>query len=329
MYAEERQSAIADLVTRDRRLSVSEAAQSFGVTTETVRRDLAVLERQGLIHRVHGGAVPPDALTILEPAVSERDVTAADEKDRIARAALDLLPGRRRQHHPRRRDHDRPAGPLLPQDRRLTVVTNAAPIAAIITSRSTEQSELELHILGGRVRPESQVSVGGAALAALHDLRVDVSFIGVNGFTIQHGLHTPNHDEASVKSAMISAGRRVDRADRLTQVRRREPGAVRPARPDRRRRHRRRHQRRRHQRPRSPRHRCGDRMIVTLTANPSVDRTMQLDSPIVRGEVFRATSVGDEAGGKGVNVAARNRSCRRAGRRGACPPTTTTCSSRA
>jgi 1-phosphofructokinase len=44
-------------------------------------------------------------------------------------------------------------------------------------------------------------------------------------------------------------------------------------------------------------------MIVTLTANPSVDRTMQLDSPIVRGEVFRATSVGDEAGGKGVNVA--------------------------
>ncbi|MDP9318927.1 MAG: hexose kinase [Actinomycetota bacterium] len=44
-------------------------------------------------------------------------------------------------------------------------------------------------------------------------------------------------------------------------------------------------------------------MIVTLTANPSVDRTMQLDSPIVRGDVFRAVSVGDQAGGKGVNVA--------------------------
>jgi 1-phosphofructokinase len=44
-------------------------------------------------------------------------------------------------------------------------------------------------------------------------------------------------------------------------------------------------------------------MIVTLTANPSVDRTMQLDASIQRGGVFRATSVGDEAGGKGVNVA--------------------------
>jgi 1-phosphofructokinase len=44
-------------------------------------------------------------------------------------------------------------------------------------------------------------------------------------------------------------------------------------------------------------------MIVTLTANPSVDRTMELDAPIVRGGVFRAVSVGDQAGGKGVNVA--------------------------
>lgn len=209
MYAEERQSAIADLVLRDRRLSVSQAAASFGVTTETVRRDLAVLERQGLIHRVHGGAVPPDALTIAEPAVAERDLTAADEKDRIARAALDLLPAAGGSIILDGGTTTGRLARLLPQDRRLTVVTNAAPIAAIITSRSTQQSELELHILGGRVRPESQVSVGGAALAALHDLRVDVSFIGVNGFTIQHGLHTPNHDEASVKSAMLSAGRRV------------------------------------------------------------------------------------------------------------------------
>ena len=44
-------------------------------------------------------------------------------------------------------------------------------------------------------------------------------------------------------------------------------------------------------------------MIVTLTANPSVDRTMAIDSPIKAGQVFRALSVGDEAGGKGVNVA--------------------------
>ena len=57
-----------------------------------MRRDLAVLEEQGLIHRVHGGAVPAHSLTLSEPAVAERDLTAAPQKDRIARAALDLSP---------------------------------------------------------------------------------------------------------------------------------------------------------------------------------------------------------------------------------------------
>jgi DeoR family transcriptional regulator, fructose operon transcriptional repressor len=88
-------------------------------------------------------------------------------------------------------------------------VTNAAPIAAIIIGRNHHADKVDLHILGGRIRRESQVSVGGAALAALADLRVDVSFMGVNGITLEHGLHTPNHEEAAVKSAMIRAGRRV------------------------------------------------------------------------------------------------------------------------
>ncbi|MBA2560114.1 MAG: DeoR/GlpR transcriptional regulator [Propionibacteriales bacterium] len=209
MYAEERQSAIADLVTRDRRLRVSETAESFGVTTETVRRDLAILERQGVIHRVHGGAVPADVLTTLEPAVAERDLAAAPQKDRIARAAVALLPGSGGSLILDGGTTTGRLARLLPLDRPLTVVTNAAPIAAIITGRSHQADRVELHILGGRVRPESEVAVGGAALAALADLRVDVSFIGVNGFTLDHGLHTPNHEEAAVKSAMIRAGRRV------------------------------------------------------------------------------------------------------------------------
>jgi DeoR family fructose operon transcriptional repressor len=97
----------------------------------------------------------------------------------------------------------------LPSDRSLTVITNAAPIAAIVTAHTAGPSQLELHILGGRVRPVSQVSVGAAALAALENLRVDIAFIGVNAFSLDHGLLTPNHDEASVKAAMIHAGRRV------------------------------------------------------------------------------------------------------------------------
>ena len=63
MYAEERQQAIADLVAQRGRLSVNALAAEYAVTTETVRRDLSVLERAGMLRRVHGGAVPAAALT--------------------------------------------------------------------------------------------------------------------------------------------------------------------------------------------------------------------------------------------------------------------------
>ena len=56
MYPEERQQAIASLVMAKGRASVTELAQAYEVTTETVRRDLAVLDKAGVVRRVHGGA---------------------------------------------------------------------------------------------------------------------------------------------------------------------------------------------------------------------------------------------------------------------------------
>jgi DeoR family fructose operon transcriptional repressor len=205
VYAEERQQAIAARVARERRLAVSDAAEAFGVTTETVRRDLAVLERQGLVRRVHGGAVPVDALTTLERAVDERDEEAAAEKERIAKAALDLLPGTRGSVILDAGTTTARLAAQLPADTRLTVVTNSAPIA----SRLGRLPHLDLQLLGGRVRSASQAAVGPSTLSALSELRVDVSFLGANGLSLAHGLSTPDVDEAAVKSAMVAAGRRV------------------------------------------------------------------------------------------------------------------------
>src|SRR3982751_4976781 len=92
MYAEERQQAMAQLVSERGRLSVAAIAEQFDVTTETVRRDLSALERIGLVRRVHGGAVPASALAVIEAGLGERDQENTDAKDRIAEAALDLLP---------------------------------------------------------------------------------------------------------------------------------------------------------------------------------------------------------------------------------------------
>lgn len=205
MYAEERQQAMAQLVAEHGRLSVNVLAEQYDVTTETVRRDLSTLERMGLVRRVHGGAVPSHSLTVIESGLVERDSANTVEKERIARAALELLP---------------PAGStilldagsttnrlasLLPRDLRLTVVTHAVPVAA----RLAGNPQIELILLPGRVRTTTQAAVGADTVAALAHLRADVVFLGTNGLTVEHGLSTPDRDEAATKRAMVASARRA------------------------------------------------------------------------------------------------------------------------
>ncbi|MGC4109039.1 MAG: DeoR/GlpR family DNA-binding transcription regulator [Nocardioides sp.] len=205
MYAEERQQAIARLVNQRGRMSVNQLAREYDVTTETVRRDLSALERMGLVRRVHGGVVPPSSLSLIEAGLRERDLVNTETKERIARAALDLLP-------PSSGTVILDAGTttsrlasLLPPDHPLTVVTHAVPIAA----RLAGQRHLDLHLLPGRVRRTTQAAVGADTVAALSHVRVDVTFVGTNGVTPEHGLTTPDPDEAAVKRALIASGRQV------------------------------------------------------------------------------------------------------------------------
>src|SRR3954451_23849435 len=91
MYAEERQRHIAVAARAAGRVDVAELSAELEVTTETIRRDLTVLERHGVLRRVHGGAIPVERLGF-EPAVATREAVMPAEKDRIARAALAELP---------------------------------------------------------------------------------------------------------------------------------------------------------------------------------------------------------------------------------------------
>ncbi|RFU23121.1 DeoR/GlpR transcriptional regulator [Geodermatophilus marinus] len=205
MYAEERQQAIAGLVTDRGRVAVTVLADQFGVTTETVRRDLAVLERAGMLRRVHGGAVPVGALSLVETGYGERRGTRTEQKAKIAAAALDLLPGTDGSLVLDGGSSTAALADVLPTDRRLYVVTNSVPISA----RLAGAPGVTLHVLGGRVRGITQTSVGEATNSALSTLRVDVSFLGTNGITAAHGFSTPDEAEAATKRAMVRAGARV------------------------------------------------------------------------------------------------------------------------
>lgn len=205
MYAEERQQSIAESISTRGRVSVSDLSAIYGVTTETVRRDLAVLDRLGVVRRVHGGAVPASALTATELGVGEREYTRAEQKDAIASAALDFLP---QSGGSAVLDAGTTTGrlaALLTSDRELTLITNSVPIGA----RVAPLTGISLRMLGGRVRGTTQAAVGEEALGALAWLRADVAFIGTNALTVGHGLSTPDSDEAAVKRAMVRSARHV------------------------------------------------------------------------------------------------------------------------
>jgi DeoR family transcriptional regulator, fructose operon transcriptional repressor len=205
VYAEERQHAIATLVTERGRLAVTAVAEEFGVTTETVRRDLSILERAGMVRRVHGGAVPAGALTLVETGLGERHGTRTEAKRAIAAAALDLLPATDGSVILDGGSSTAALADVLPGDRRLYVATNSVPIAA----RLSVSPGVTLHVLGGRVRGITQTAVGDATVRALADLRVDVVFLGTNGISAAHGFSTPDEAEAATKRAMVRAAQRV------------------------------------------------------------------------------------------------------------------------
>jgi DeoR family transcriptional regulator, fructose operon transcriptional repressor len=205
MYAEERQQAIASLVIAKGRASVAELAQAYDVTTETVRRDLAVLDRAGVVRRVHGGAVPVRVLHLVEQGVGERETTRAPHKDAIAAAATEFFPLSGASMLLDAGTTTGRIAALLPGDRELVVVTNSVPIAA----RLAGMPSVSLHVLGGRVRGLTQAAVGEQTLRVLDTLRVDVAFIGTNAVSARHGLSTPDSEEAAVKRAMVGSANYV------------------------------------------------------------------------------------------------------------------------
>ncbi len=203
MYAAERQLLLTERLVRDGRIGVNEVAAELAVSTETIRRDLAVLERSGTARRVHGGAVVSSAFSRIEASLAQRTGERPELKARIAAAAQRFLPasggsiildGGSTVAH---------LVEILPVDRQLTVLTHSVAIA----HQLLEHDEIDLHTIGGRVREITGVAVGQATIEALRTTRVDVAFVGTNGITRDHGFSTPDSEEAAVKRALIDSAR--------------------------------------------------------------------------------------------------------------------------
>lgn len=208
MYAEERRRQIASRTAMEGRVNVTELAQHFKVTAETIRRDLSVLDREGIVHRVHGGAVASQIFQTTELTLDTRLRSAPGAKSAIARAATRYLP--------------QPGGSafldagstvdalaeLIAQvrgPRDLSIVSNSLPICLALANNKMDNIQL----LGGSVRAITQAVVGDTALRTLALMRADVAFIGTNALTIDHGLSTADAQEAAIKSTFITNAHKV------------------------------------------------------------------------------------------------------------------------
>lgn len=199
VFAEERKIAIVDLVTREGALTVQEFCRRFDVSPATIRNDLRDLEKEGKLLRTHGGAMPR-LRTGSETTLDSRSVVNVDAKKEIASLAIECV-----------EDGDTlildvgttmyEFARLLVSRRGLHIVTNDLKIGSL----ADEFPELDIHILGGRIRPGYHCTVGGDAIRALEEFAVDKAFLGTNGFDIGYGVSTPDTGQAEVKKAMIAA----------------------------------------------------------------------------------------------------------------------------
>ncbi len=205
MFAEERYRQISSLVSADGRVTVAGLSSRFGITKETVRRDLALLENDGVLRRVHGGAIAGSGATTNEPSLISRSEQHSPEKRRIAEAALSLTPGTGAVVLDAGSTTGGLADLLVDEARPgLAVVTHSVPIAALISGAG-----LSVELVGGRVRALTSAAVGSSTVAHFARLRADIAFIGANGISAGFGLSTPDVDEAAVKTAIVRSARRV------------------------------------------------------------------------------------------------------------------------
>lgn len=203
MYAPQRQDTIAEDIRENGGMSVTDLAERFGVSTETIRRDLAVLEKDNRVTRVHGGAVPYRDRATNEDPIDDRQSQEADAKTVIAELAAAYLPTARGSVIVDSGTTTALLAERVAQTDNVSVVTNSL----LFAHRLSRHGHHDLHVIGGRVRGVTQAIVGTQAVEDLRGLRADIAFLGANGVTADFGFSTLDPSEARTKEAMVRAAR--------------------------------------------------------------------------------------------------------------------------
>jgi DeoR/GlpR family transcriptional regulator of sugar metabolism len=205
MLARQRQAIMLQRVREDGAVRVADLVRDLGVSDMTVRRDLEVLDDQGLLEKVHGGATALVGSALFEPGFAVKSSLQQGEKDAIADAAAGLVePGMAIGVSAGTTTYA--LAQRLADIAGITVVTNSIPVADVLHEIGRRDQTI---ILTGGMRTRSNALVGPFAVTALRTVHVDIVFCGVHGMDPHSGCTCPNLLEADTDRALIDAGRRL------------------------------------------------------------------------------------------------------------------------
>ncbi|MDF3078036.1 MAG: DeoR/GlpR transcriptional regulator [Sphingobacteriaceae bacterium] len=200
MLKKERHSYIIKQLNLHNKVLSSDLSSQLGVSEDTVRRDLIELADEGKLLKVHGGALSKS----FHFTNQANDVYALAPKKEIARKAVRMLVdgmtiltggGTTMLEFAK----------LIPDHIALTIFT----ISPLVALELNEHPNANVILIGGQLSKNSQVSIGAQAISNLHDIHVDICFLGTNGVCAQNGITDSDWEVVQVKKAMIRAAKRA------------------------------------------------------------------------------------------------------------------------
>ncbi len=175
MSIDRRQRDIVEFIQKHKMAKVATLSKQFKVSPETIRKDLVELDEMGMLVRVHGGARINSRDR--ESAYSERESSYLEEKERLARVALDLIQDDSAIYLDYGTTTRTIAKALVDSGRRLTIVTNALPVADL----AAKSDSIECMVLGGILRSNGGSLYGPIGENALEYLNFDMGFFSCGG----------------------------------------------------------------------------------------------------------------------------------------------------
>jgi DeoR/GlpR family transcriptional regulator of sugar metabolism len=195
----ERRNQLSQMIVANGSIQISDVAKHFGVTTETIRKDLIYLDKMGIVKKSYGGAISTGEL--MERPFSKRAMEMMDEKNRIASRAIEFLP----QKAIVILDSGSTViclAKLITLRKGLTIITNSISAANILAD-----SDNSLYLVGGEVRSVTMSLAGYWATNAFRSIKADVAFLGSSGFMSHGGPCAESFIEAEVKRTIINSSK--------------------------------------------------------------------------------------------------------------------------